>query len=122
MSLPPAAVLPIVATTTDLTLLTGPFVLRGWALAETTGSAAVTAELYDGNDENDVLVAPLFLLSGTSSVLWAADSGIILRTGLFLEMLSGSIEGAIYYTPLTRADHREWALGEWDITHVRAGA
>lgn len=118
--LPPAAVLPIVAGTADLTLLTGPFLLRGWSFGETTGSAAGTANLYDGSSASGVLVASINLASGGSNALSLGGAGVIIRTGLFLDRTAGNTSGAIYYTPLTRADHREWALGDWSIEHIRA--
>lgn len=120
--LPPAAVLPIPATSADLTLLTGAFILRGWNFGETTGAAAATANLYDGTATGTVLVASIFLASGTSTTTRGSDAGIIVRTGLYLDMLSGSLSGAIYYTPITELAHREWALGEWSAERFRPGA
>lgn len=120
--LPPAAVLPIPAGTADLTLLTGPFLLRGWSFGETTGSAAGAANLYDGASASGVLVASVFLLQGTSTTSRGSDAGIIVRTGLFLDMLAGNLSGAVYYTPLTHLANREWALGEWSAEAFRPGA
>lgn len=122
MSLPPAAVLPFATTSTDLTLLTGPFILRGWAFKETTGSAAATFELYDGPDDTTVLVVPINLATSESTRDWLTGNGIIIRTGLFLEMLTGSIKGTIWYTPIINVSDVAVAQGEWGDLFVRPGA
>lgn len=121
MSLPPAAILPFATTTVDVTLLTGPFILRGWALVETTGSAGAGCEFYDGADDTTVLGVPINLNASESTRDFIPGNGAILRTGLFLEMISGSIKGAIFYTPITNVADLQIATGEWGDLFVRPG-
>lgn len=112
MSLPPAQVLPVVATSADVQLLTGLFVLRGWSFAESTGSAAVTFELYDGTDETYPLVAAFGLAQATGTSLAIPGNGVIIRTGLFVEMLSGSVKGAVWYNAITHTADVELVTGD----------
>lgn len=97
----PAGYVIIPATTTgDLALLSQRVTLLGWSLMEDAGSPALaSAYLRDGGSAGAAIVAAIKMpLSGTSQV-WFGDidnGGINLKNGLFLDMVAGSISGAIY--------------------------
>ena len=99
---PPAQSVAIPTTTTDVQILGGMCLLMGWAFVETTGSAAATFDLYDGVGSGGQLVAPLSLSSGQSTRDLMTGSGIEIRGGLFLDMLTGSIKGAVWLIPGVR--------------------
>ncbi len=121
MTLPPAQLLPFAATSADLTLYTGLMVLRGWSFAETAGATASFA-LYDGADDTTVQVVPINLIANETTRDLITGNGLLIRTGLFLEMFSGTIKGTIYFNPLLHADDHDWAIGDWGPYYVHPGA
>ena len=68
--------------------------------------------LYDGVDEKGQLVAAFTLASNESTRDYPAGAGIEIKGGLFLEMLSGSIQGAVWVTPADRYGAYELLFGE----------
>lgn len=86
------------ATTTDLQLYTATLEvpLMGWSFAETTGAAAATFDVYDGLDATGILIAAITLPVGGSIQNYLGPWGIMLRTGLFLDMLTGSVKGSVW--------------------------
>lgn len=119
--LPPAQVRPIAATSSDVQLLTGLFVLRGFVLTESTGAAVATAVLRDGTSTSGVAVAPVNLLQGTTFGLWMADTGTLVRTGLYLDMTAGSMAGTVWFTPVTHVDDIDIVTGEHGPYLMRSG-
>jgi hypothetical protein len=113
--LPPAQPIGIPTTTADVTIIGGALLLRGWAWIETTGTAAATFDLVDGLDENGQLVVPFSLTAGQSTRDPLIGSGIEIKNGLFLEMLTGSIRGSVWVTPADRYGNYELLVGEHDV-------
>lgn len=101
MALPPAQHLDIAATSADVQLLTGLYVLRGWSVFETTGAAAASAILRDGAGTTSPIVAAVNLAQGTSATNTTGTGGLLIRTGLFLDMTAGSLSGSVWYNALT---------------------
>lgn len=100
VSLPASMPLHFDATTVDLSLASGAFLLVGWALAETTNAAAAKCYISDGTvalSANKQI--PLTLAINESTRDFVTNLGIILERGVFLDMVSGSIEGTIYVVP-----------------------
>ena len=97
----PARYISVPATTTaDILMVTGRIVLMGWSLYEDAGSPALaSAVIRDGTTAAGALVAAIKMpLSGNSN-LWLGDidvGGIMLTTGLFFDMIAGSMSGAVY--------------------------
>lgn len=74
-------------------------VLVGYAFIETTGTGAATFDLVDGLDANGPVVVPFALTPGQSTRDWFALPGIVIRRGLFLNVLTGSVRGSAFYVP-----------------------
>lgn len=87
------------ATTTGTILISGRGVLTGWALKETTGAAVATLNIWDGTDNRGLLLAPVNLAANESTRDWFSDWGIAFSRGLFVEVLSGSVSGALWVIP-----------------------
>lgn len=71
--------------------------LCGWSVRETTGAAAAVFRLHDGRDVNEPVLASANLAANESIRDNFATPGLRVTTGgIFLEVVSGSIEGVIY--------------------------
>lgn len=72
--------------------------LCGWALAETTGTAGATVRIHDGLDANEAVFARINLASNESTRDMWGYPGVKCTSGnLYLEVVSGSIEGVIFW-------------------------
>lgn len=72
--------------------------LDGWLLAETTGAAAAAVRFHDGNNANTESFGRINIPSGTSFLKDPFGRGVRCFTGrIFLEVISGSVEGVIYW-------------------------
>ena len=92
----PVKPIPIPATSTDALALNRPALLMGWSLRETTGAAVAAVRLFSGTTAGGQLVASIALASGGSSDHATSDDGVFVTGGLFLDVVAGSVEGAIY--------------------------
>lgn len=106
--LPAARSLPFGPTTQDVALSSSLLIVRGWAFKETTAAAPAVVELYDGSGANGELIVPVDLLEAESTRDWLSGSGIGAYSGLFLHVVSGTVKGAIWYSPATLEDG--WAF------------
>lgn len=70
--------------------------LCGWSFLETTGSAAATVEVYDGQDATGELLTVISLSSGQSTRDWVDRQGLEVRIGMFLRVTAGSVRGALW--------------------------
>lgn len=68
--------------------------LLGWCLAETTGAAAATAALYDGQDATGTLLAYVAIPSGGTVAVPASVFGSPFAVGLYLAVVKGSVAGS----------------------------
>lgn len=111
MALPPAQFVQVNATTTDVQVLTGMFLLRGYTINETTGLATAACHFDDGESTSAPRVVTISLASGGMWSDWFGESGVLLRSGLYLDVTAGSIRTCIYYTPLTHLDDIDLVTG-----------
>lgn len=72
--------------------------LAGYGLRETAGAPAVV-RLLNGVDTGGDLLVPISLAAGESVRDWFLPHGISFGAGLYVQVLSGTIEGAIYFGP-----------------------
>jgi hypothetical protein len=79
-----------------LQVVTGDYLLAGWAIVETTGAAAAQVELYDGQNNGGVLVGVLNLAQGTSGTAFFGGHLLHLNNGLFVNVVAGSVKGVAY--------------------------
>jgi hypothetical protein len=83
-------------------------VMVGYAVCETTGAASASFRLRDGNNANGEVIARVNLLAGESVRDVLTPRGIRIFTGhLFLEWLSGSIEGVVFWKPQLHGNYYE---------------
>lgn len=69
----------------------------GWSIRETTGSATAAFRLRDG-DVNGEVIANANLAANESIRDLFAPNGVRVNTGrIYLQVLSGSIEGVVYW-------------------------
>ena len=102
MILGPAQVLPIATTTSDVDVYEGAAILHGWAWRETTDAARTEFELRDGS--GGPLIVPVTLSAGQSTRDWLSGTGILVRTGLYLRVLSGSVSASLWFRPVNDAN------------------
>ena len=75
-------------------------VVEGWALAEMTGSAPARVRIHDGADANGDLMASITLAANESVRDFLIPQALTTRSGsgaLYVEVVSGSVEGAIWW-------------------------
>ena len=74
----------------------GRSLIMGWSLLETTGTAAATVEIWDGQDATGQLIAAISLDPGESTRDWLGPEGIETDIGLFVRVIGGSVRGAVW--------------------------
>lgn len=99
MHLPPARTIPIAVTTTDVLLINGAGILTFYNFTETTGSATAAVQLFDGTDDGGALLTDVTLLANESTRDPIPTPCVAFRNALFLEVLSGSVKGAVWVIP-----------------------
>lgn len=70
--------------------------LGGWSLLETTGAAPATVELWDGGAPGGATVAVITLTAGQALTNTLPGKGVALTSGLFLNVIAGSVRGAVW--------------------------
>jgi len=81
-------------------LMPGAGLYGGYAVREAAGAVAVL-RIRDGFDASAALVDTVALPANGSAQAWLFPSGVQLRYGLFVEIVSGTVEGTVY-----TVDHR----------------
>lgn len=71
--------------------------LGGWAFHETAGAAA-RLNIRDGSDTNGGLLVPISL-SANESTRDFPTKGISFGAGIYVEIVSGAVEGTVYLDP-----------------------
>lgn len=108
----PARTVPVPAGAASQLLVAGASIVTGWSWTETTGGASAELALYDGNGNNGALIADITLTQGESTRDLIALTGIGIRTGLYLDVVSGSIRGAVWVLPGEFWEQYELVQGE----------
>lgn len=111
MTLPGARTTPIATTTTGELLVGGALLLVGWSFIETTGAAVAELALYDGSSNGGALIADIALSAGESVRDLISGAGLACYTSLFLDVVAGSIRGAVWTHPATVIDGYAFAEG-----------
>lgn len=75
-----------------------------WAWRETSGATSATFRLWDGSNNGGALIAPITLQPNESVREFPGFHSLPYRVGLFLEVLSGSVEGQITVVPWREGD------------------
>ena len=77
-------------------LVTGPGRIAGLALSETTGTAGARINVHDGTSAAGMILAPITLAANESIRDTFSDQGFTFTTGLFVEVVTGSVNGALF--------------------------
>jgi len=73
--------------------------LGGWSVIETTGAAPATVELWDGSATGGATVALITLAAGAALTNPLPGHGVLITSNLFLNVIAGSVRGAIWVAP-----------------------
>jgi hypothetical protein len=84
----------IALTGADQAVLAGPGVYRGIVLRETAASTAVV-QIWDGTGAAGTLLDVVGLAASGSAREWLGDGGLRFKTGLYVEIVSGAVEGSV---------------------------
>ena len=71
-------------------------VVAGYAVRETTGAAAATVILRNGTDATGEEIVPVTLAAGESVRDWFGARGPSFDQGVFVDVVTGDIAGAIF--------------------------
>lgn len=75
-----------------------PTALYGFNFAESTGSASAKIRLHDGTGISGNELAIVTLGANESVRDWFADESVaIVKGGIYVEVVAGSIEGVVYW-------------------------
>lgn len=73
--------------------------LAGFSITETSGVSTARVRLRDGLDTGGDVLMTVALSPGESARDWFLPHGIAYVTGLYVEVVSGAIEGTVYVGP-----------------------
>jgi hypothetical protein len=92
----PVRSVPVPVTATSINVLKTSTDLCGFSFYETTGSASAHLNLYDGLDNTGTFVAAITLSANESIRDWFGFFGVRIRVGLYADVVSGSVGGAVW--------------------------
>jgi hypothetical protein len=99
MHLPPARTIALGTITADATAITGAGILFGYSFTETTGGAVAEVQLLDGTDTGGAFITDITLLADESTRDWFGLPGLVFRNSLFVDVVAGSVAGAVWVVP-----------------------
>lgn len=70
--------------------------LVGYAIRNASATDPASVVLRDGRDGDGDLVVPLELAAGESARDWFGPGGLNLSAGLFVDVVAGVVDGAVY--------------------------
>lgn len=103
LSLPAPIPFRVLSTNGSGQLTDLPGFIVGWAVRETSGSAAAAAELWDGQNTSSQLLASIGLVTSGGSVETMSPPGWTVRSGLYLHVASGAFDGVVWLVPVEQA-------------------
>lgn len=84
--------------------ITGYVVLMGFAVKESTGTAAAEVDIYNGTNNQGLLVLPATLTASQSTSEWYGPNGLEMSEGIYSVVSSGSAVGTIWIADYLGAD------------------
>lgn len=75
--------------------LSSPGRIVGWSIRETAGAAAAV-RLWDGREAGGQLLATVALAASDSHTVMPTGGGISVSDALFVEVVTGAVEGVVY--------------------------
>lgn len=117
----PARTIAVATRTTDTLLIGGAGIITGWSWVEPTNAAGAAFDLYDGQNATGTLLASITLLQNESTRDLIAGAGLEFRQGLYLDILSGSVKGAVWIVTaesVTEDNVLTVERDSWDRAHA----
>lgn len=96
----PARPLPIKAGQGSGQLIGPRAIVYGWNFTESTGAAVAAVRLWSGSSNLGTMLASIKLASGGTASQWTTGPGVLADGGVYLEVVSGSVEGAVFVHPI----------------------
>lgn len=88
-----------IAWTASGSVLTRAGVCAGWSVADDAAGSGGRAELYDGADANSQLLDTIVVAATGADRVWFAVPGLLVRQGLYVRVVSGTLHGSVYVRP-----------------------
>lgn len=76
-----------------------------WSFTETTGTATAEVRLYDGTGTGGALVVDIELVASESTRDYFPHPFVCYETGLYLDLVSGSVRGQVQALVFPDCDH-----------------
>lgn len=92
----PATPVSIPVTTTSQNVETRSVRLMGYSFKESTGAATAQIAILDGGSVAGSPVVFIDLIANESTRDWFGPGGILIKSGLFLQVIAGSVTGVIW--------------------------
>jgi hypothetical protein len=96
----PIIAVPFGPTGASFLPLTGDVLLAGWSVAESTGAAVASLDIFDGTDATGSLLASIRLAANESVQDSLPQPGVDAKVGLFVRVNAGSVIGALWLRDL----------------------
>jgi hypothetical protein len=84
----------VALTGVDEAVRVGASVYRGFSVRETAGAVAVL-RIHDGTSAAGTLLDTIALAANASASAWYGDGGIWASNGVFVDVVSGAVEGSV---------------------------
>lgn len=71
--------------------------LHGWSVRENNGAPGVATVLIRAGGVTGTIVATIELAASSSETVWLV-AGVQMRDGIYVEVVAGVVEGAVYHS------------------------
>lgn len=88
--------IPVTAAGSTVNPLAGALRLGGWSFEETTNAATARLELWDGGASGGETAGVIDLAAGASVSLPCPGLGLLIKSGLSVSVLAGSVRGSVW--------------------------
>lgn len=76
-------------------VVAGRAIYRGFSISETSGNATARVRIYDGTSATGTILEELSLTANQSAREYYADVRLVAGTGIYLQLVSGTISGSV---------------------------
>ena len=91
----PTIAIPFAASASSKALTTRDGILAGFTFIS-TGGAAAACRIWDGSSNNGTMLASLEMALNAGEVAGPGVDGPLFEVGLYLEVVTGSVEGVVW--------------------------
>ena len=82
-------------------MFTTPAILFGFAVANASGSATAELDIYDATGTGGAPLFPITLAANESTREWFGERGLLMHSGIFLNVSSGEVKGSVFFVPMS---------------------